>query len=251
MNLLKRKMTGNDETQDTFYHGRISILQKKKGFRFSLDAPLLADFIQTKQSDELLELGAGNGVISLLLSIKPFKHITALEIQKSLFDLAQRNIRLNQLEHKITICRMDLREYKADKKFDVIFSNPPYYEIIAGRMSKSREKAIAKHELKCSIFDIIRKASDLLKKDGRAYFIFKEKRRNAFIKAVEESGLRIKLERCVLARREGKTNLFLTECVFSREIKVVLQPLILYDEEGNYTEEAQEIFKGRIHASTY
>jgi len=103
INLLKSKMKGNNETQDTFYHGRISILQKKKGFRFSIDAPLLADFIRTKQSDELLELGAGNGVISLLLSIKPFKHITALEIQKSLFDLAKRSIRLNQLEHKITI----------------------------------------------------------------------------------------------------------------------------------------------------
>jgi len=244
-------MKGNNETQDTFYHGRISILQKKKGFRFSIDAPLLADFIRTKQSDELLELGAGNGVISLLLSIKPFKHITALAIQKSLFNLAQRSIRLNQLEHKISLNLMDLREYKADKKFDVIFSNPPYYEIIAGRMSKSREKAIAKHELKCSIFDIMRKTSDLLKKDGRAYFIYKEKRRNAFIKAVEGSGLRIKLERYVLARSAGETIFFLTECGFSREKKVVLQPLILYDEEGNYTAEAQEIFKGRIHASTY
>jgi tRNA1(Val) A37 N6-methylase TrmN6 len=70
-------LKGDDETLDSFYMGRILVLQKKKGYRFSVDAPILADFIQTRVDDEILELGTGTGIVSLLLSIKPFKHITA------------------------------------------------------------------------------------------------------------------------------------------------------------------------------
>ena len=85
-----KAIKGEDETLDTFYRGRIQILQKKKGYRFSVDAPLLADFIQTRPEDDLLELGTGNGIISLLLSLKACNHITSLEIQGSLFLLAQK-----------------------------------------------------------------------------------------------------------------------------------------------------------------
>jgi len=110
---LKRNVKGKDETLDTFYSGRILVLQKKEGYRFSVDAPLLADFIRTRGSDELLELGAGNGIISLLLSIKPFRHITAVEIQAPLADLARRNVKLNNLEEKISGCNeKDPRAFK-------------------------------------------------------------------------------------------------------------------------------------------
>jgi tRNA1(Val) A37 N6-methylase TrmN6 len=94
----RSQLKGEDETLDSFYRGSILVLQKKEGYRFSVDAPLLADFVKTKRSDEILELGAGNGIISLLLSIKPFKHITAVEIQGSLADMARRNVKLNNLE---------------------------------------------------------------------------------------------------------------------------------------------------------
>jgi len=123
---LSSPLKGEDETLDTFYLGRILVLQKKRGYRFSIDAPLLADFIQTKPSDEALELGAGSGIISLLLSIKPFKHITAVEIQDSLADLARRNVKINKLEKKISVIQEDLLQYQPGQKYDVIFSNPPY-----------------------------------------------------------------------------------------------------------------------------
>ena len=119
---LRSQLKGENETLDSFYRGRILVLQKKEGYRFSVDAPLLADFIQTKRSDEILELGAGNGIISLLLSIKPFRHITAVEIQEALADIARRNVKLNNLERKISIIRDDLRQYYPGKKFDVIFN---------------------------------------------------------------------------------------------------------------------------------
>ena len=241
-------MKSEDETLDSFYRGSILVLQKKEGYRFSVDAPLLADFIKTKRSDEILELGAGNGIISLLLSIKPFKHITALEIQEPLADIARRNVKLNNLERKVSIIREDLRLYDPGKKFDVIFSNPPYIKKGEGHLSSSLEKSIAKHELKCDIFDIIEKTAKLLKNKGRAYYIYLEKRKNDLFKAFEKNRLKIKSIRFVCARQDSPPNLFLAECDFSSEKEAIIPPFILYDKDGNYTTEAEEIFRGRIHA---
>ncbi len=243
-------MKGKDETLDSFYLGRVQVLQKKKGYRFSVDAPILADFIQTKESDELLELGTGNGIISLLLSIKPLKHITAVEIQESLADLARRNVRLNKLEDKISIIQKDLLRFQPKKKFDIIFSNPPYVRKHRGHLSPSVEKSIAKHELKIDIFGIMRKTGELLKKEGRAYFIFSTKRKEDFTQAVETNGLKIRSVRFVHPRQSSPPNFFLTECDFYSGREGVLPPFTLYDEEGNYTSEAEEIFRGRINAET-
>ncbi|NIM57889.1 MAG: methyltransferase [Candidatus Aminicenantes bacterium] len=243
-NLLKSE----DETLDSFYRGSILVLQKKEGYRFSVDAPLLADFIQTKRSDDVLELGAGNGIISLLLSIKPFKHITAVEIQESLADMARRNVKLNNLERKISIIREDLRQYNPGKEFDVIFSNPPYIKKGEGHLSSSLEKSIAKHELKCDIFGILEKTAQLLKNKGRAYFIYVAKRKDDLFQAIEKNSLKIKSLRFVHPRQENPPNLLLVECDLSSEKEVLLPPFILYGEGGNYTTEAEEVFRGRINA---
>jgi tRNA1Val (adenine37-N6)-methyltransferase len=245
---LNNGLKGKDETFDSFYLGRVLVLQKKGGYRFSVDAPLLADFIQTTASDELLELGAGNGIISLLLSIKPFKHITAVEIQESLTDLAGRNVRLNKLEDKINIIGKDLLRFQPKKKFDIVFSNPPYIKKSQGHLGPSLEKSIAKHELKVDIFGIMRKTGELLKKEGRAYFIFRAKRKEDFMRAVEMNGLKVRSIRFVHPRQSSPPNFFLTECDFTSEKERVLPPFILHDEDGNYTGEAEEIFRGRVNA---
>jgi len=238
-------LKGEDETLDSFYHGRILVLQKKKGYRFSVDAPLLADFIRTKASDEILELGAGNGIVSLLLSIKPFKQITAVEIQESLADMARRNLKLNRLEEKISIVCEDLRRYQSEKKFDVVFSNPPYIKKGEGHLSSSPEKSIAKHELGCDILDVLKKAAELLKSEGRAYFVYHAQRKDDFFLAVNKYGLKLRAIRFVHPRRSSPANQFLAECDFHSEKEKVLDPLILYDEQGRYIAEAEEIFRGR------
>jgi len=235
-----------DETLDTFYTGRILVLQSKKGFRFSVDAPLLADFMETKSSDELLELGTGNGIISLLLSIKPFKHITAVEIQESLSDLAKRNIKLNSLEGRIFLVEKDLREFDPGNKFDIIFSNPPYIKKGTGHLSPSVEKSVAKHELTCTLDDVMNKVHDLLKKDGRAYFIYPEKRKRDFFEIMEKHGLSLRKYRQVLPRKKKPANLFLIECGFFPQKPMELPPFILYNESGEYSEEANKIFSGRV-----
>ncbi len=238
-------MKGEDETLDTFYLGRVLVLQKKKGYRFSVDAPLLADFIQVKPSDEALELGAGSGVISLLLSVKPVKHITAVEIQDSLADLARRNVKINNLEKKISVVQEDLQRYQPAQKFNVIFSNPPYIRKGEGHLSISEEKSVAKHELRCDIFAVMKKTAELLHGEGRAYFIFQAKRKNDLYRAAETSGLMIDSVRFIHPREGRPPNLFLVSCNFSSRQETVLPPFILYDKKGSYTPEAEEIFRGR------
>jgi tRNA1Val (adenine37-N6)-methyltransferase len=241
---------GEDETLDTFYHGRILVLQKKKGYRFAVDAPLLADFIQTKDSDTCLELGTGCGIVSLLLSVKPFAHITAVEIQDSLADLARRNVRLNHLEDRIRVIHMDFRTFHPRRQFDVVFSNPPYIRASEGRLSDSSEKSIAKHELKCDILGIMRKTAEVLKREGRAYFIYAAKRKVEFIEAAEQNGMKAKTVRFVAPRRGILPQFLLSELDFASSSEKVLTPLILYDRKGNYTSETLEIFAGRPHVST-
>lgn len=248
---LTKHVKGEDETLDTFYSGRILVLQKKKGYRFSVDAPLLSYFIQTKHTDELLELGAGNGIISLLLSFRPFKHITAVEIQKSLADLARRNVKLNNLEERISIVEADLRAFRPEKKFDVIFSNPPYIKKNTGHLGPSVEKSIAKHELKCNIEDVMAKTQELLKQEGRAYFIYQAQRKEEFTRILEKYGLRIKTFRFICPRQATPPSLFLVECCLSYGEPVIRPPFILYDEKGEYTKEAKEVFSGRTDAAPH
>jgi tRNA1(Val) A37 N6-methylase TrmN6 len=244
----KNSLRSNGETLDTFYHGRIRVLQRKTGFRFAVDAPLLADFIQTQETDCCLEIGTGCGIISLLLSIKPFSHITAVEIQETLADLARRNVCLNGLEERITVICTDFLTFQPARKYDVVFANPPYIPAHTGRVSTSLEKSIAKHELKCDIFDIMQKTSEFLKKKGKAYFIFSAKRRQDFSQAVRKGGLKMRISRLVYPRLGRHANFFLAECDFFSPLEKELPPLILFDKQGQYSAEAQEIFAGRIHA---
>jgi len=238
-----------DETLDTFYRGRILVLQKKHGYRFSIDAPLLADFIRAENREDLLELGTGNGIISLLLSIKTFRSLTAVEIQPFLASLARRNVILNHLQDKIRIVHQDLCCFDPGTKYDVIFSNPPYHRKDEGRKSSNLEKAIAKHELKCEIFDIMRTVSRLLKKKGRAYFIFPVRRQEEFMRAAEKERLRISVRRDICPRDKSEPNLFLSQCVFNADSTDHLPPLVLFNREGEYTAEAQEILSGRQHVA--
>lgn len=238
------------ETLDAFYHGRVRILQKKKGYRFSVDAPLLADFVRTRPEDEALELGTGSGVISLLLSVKAFRRITALEIQPDLADLARRNVELNGLGGRITIVEADLRTYEPGRTFDLIFSNPPYIRKAAGFLSVSAEKSAAKHELHGTIGEILGKTAALLAPTGRACFVYPEKRRADFMAATGGSGLAVLRLRFVHPREGEPPNLFLIELGHAAAAKAeggaveLLPPLILFGPDGKYTAAAEEIFSG-------
>lgn len=246
----KTLMPAEDETLDSFYHGRIRVLQKKKGYRFSIDSPLLADFVRTEKGDDVLELGTGCGIISLLLSIKPFYHLTAVEIQPSLADLARRNVRINSLEDRIVVVEQDWMEFRPEKGFDVIFSNPPYHRRDSGHLSLTAEKSVAKHELKSSIFDIMQQTARLLKRRGKAFFIFPARREGDLVEAIRTSGLRVMQKRNVCARRGENPNMILFAVDFFSSPPESLPDLVLYDENGEFTEKTRRIFSGRADDST-
>jgi len=249
------------ETLDTFFHGRVSVLQKKKGYRFSVDAPLLADFVRTRAGDVALDLGTGSGIISLLLSVKSFRRIVAIEIQEGLADMARRNVELNGLGERIEIVHADLRTYEPGRRFDLIFSNPPYIRKAVGFLSRSEEKSAAKHELNGDIEDIMEKAAAWLAPGGRACFVYPEKRRVDFARGADRQGFRIHRFRQVLPRASAPANLFLAELglaggqdpaagdivavrTASKAVPEVMPPLVLFAPDGKYTEEAEAIFSG-------
>ncbi len=240
------------ETLDAFHHGRILVLQKKRGYRFSVDAPLLADFIRTRRTDDILEVGTGSGIIALLLGRKPFRRLTALEVQKGLAALAQRNVELNGLGDTVEIVRADYRKYRPGRKLDLVLSNPPYIPKAGGYVSRVSERAIARHELRGGIGDLMRMTAEWLKPRGRACFVFPERRREDFLAAAEASGLRVRRWRSVRPRRGEPPNLFLAELGFAGRGKRTrtLPPLILFKRAGGYTAEAEAIFSGRPPATS-
>ena len=154
-------------------------------------------------------------------------------------------MRLNKLGDRISVVRKDFKEYRPRKKFDVIFSNPPYIKKKTGFLSASAEKSVAKHEIKCDILDVMRKTGELLEKMGRAYFIYPAQRQDDMAKAADESGLSLRALRFILPRSGDPANLFLAEYGFGAGSPRTLRPLILYDERGAYTPEVRKIFEGR------
>ena len=236
------------ETLDAFYKGRVVVGQRKDGYRFALDAPLLADFIRTKPGERLLELGTGSGIIALLLGRRKFARLTALEIQPALAALARKNVRLNDLQDRIMVVRADLRRYRPDRPFDVVFSNPPYIRKGTGFPSSSAEKAVAKHEIKCDILEIMRATSLCLQPGGRAYFVYPALRMGDFDAAVKSVGLHVRRRRFVHPRPGVPAALFLAECRHEPGPCRTAAPLVLRDADGRDTPEARRVYEGRRRA---
>jgi tRNA1(Val) A37 N6-methylase TrmN6 len=234
------------ETLDAFYHGRVRVLQKKRGYRFSVDAPLLADFIRTREGDEALEIGTGSGVVALLLSVKPFRRVTALEIQPGLADLARRNVALNGLEERIEVVEVDLRTYEPGRTFDLVFSNPPYIQKATGFLSASAEKSVAKHELHGTIGEIMERTAAWLAPEGRASFVYPEKRRKDLLAAAAAAGLGVRRLRFVHPRDGEPANLFLVELGMGEGTAEpeLMPPLVLLGPDGKYTPAAEAVFSG-------
>ncbi|MDD8026264.1 MAG: methyltransferase [Acidobacteriota bacterium] len=246
------EMRSPEETLDEFYRGKVRFWQPRKGYRFALDAPLLADFIETRPEDEICELGTGNGVIAVLLSLKPFRRITALELQSSLFALAVRNVALNGLGARIGVVQTDLREFRPGRVFDLVFANPPYVRKGTGFPSPWTEKTVAKQEVTCDIYQVMEAAADLLKPAGRASFVFPAARFDDLIMAAAGRDLHPRRLRFVRPRAGDPANLFLSEFRFGRGGRpLTLEPLVLYGPDGEQTPETQAVCEGRTRGPAH
>lgn len=163
-----------NETIDSFLNGKLQIIQSRQGYRFSVDALLLAEFVSVRSEDVVVDLGAGCGIISLVLAVKrKVSFIVGLELQEELASQAQRNIVLNKLEKKIAIIRGDLRHLPMGPAFaHIVVCNPPYRRQKSGRINPDFSKAIARHELSTKIDDILFAGKALLKEGGRLALIY-------------------------------------------------------------------------------
>lgn len=180
-----------DETVDTFLNGKLRIIQSQRGYRFSVDALLLAEFVSIKDEDLVIDLGAGSGIISLFLATKrKVGFIVGIELQKELASQAQRNVALNELERKIAIIQGDLRHLPLARGFaDVVVCNPPYRQQRSGRISPDESKAIARHEIAASLDAILTAAKALLKPGGRLTLIYPANRLTEVFTKMRKEGL--------------------------------------------------------------
>ncbi len=225
---------GVDETLDHFLGGTLHILQKKKGYRFSIDAILLSRFVRLGRNDKVIDLGTGCAILPLLLSrTAGCPSFTAVEIQEELVRLAEKNVALNHLEGRIRVLRLDFRELRGvfpQGSFDVVFSNPPYRKGCTGRINPSPEKAVARHEIEGTIDDLVRVATFLLRTKGRFYLIYPASRAVDLLLTLRHHNLEPKRIQFVHPRRGQTAKFLLIESMKAAGREVKIMPALALNE---------------------
>jgi tRNA1Val (adenine37-N6)-methyltransferase len=227
----------SDETLDTFLDGSLQLLQKKKGYRFSLDAVLLHRFVKIKRNEKVIDLGTGCGILPLLLArTTKARSFVGVEIQEGLEELARKNVALNHLLPRVSILHQDFRELRQTfpaAAFDVVLSNPPYRKCRTGRINPSAEKAIARHEIKGSLEEMISVASYLLPPRGRCYLIYPAARVVDLLVILRSHRLEPKRLQFVHSRVEEGATFLLSESVKESGVETkIMGPLILSDSDS-------------------
>ncbi len=222
-----------DETLDTFFNGKLKILQKKRGYRFSIDAILLAQFVRIRKDERVIDLGTGCGILPLLLSqMSKASSFIGVEIQKGLAECAAQNVLFNQLEDRISILHRDFTELKTvfpPGSFHVVVSNPPYRKFRTGRINPYPEKAIARHEIKGTLEDLTEITSYLLPNKGRSYLIFPASRSADLFIALRRQNLEPKRVQLVHPHIGERANFILVESIKSSGVELkVMPPMILH-----------------------
>ncbi len=225
----------------------VRVYQAKSGYRFSLDALLLADFPAMKTCARILELGAGSGVISLLLAKRhPKARVTGIEIQEALYSRAVRNAELNGLSGRVEFIHADLKRLPRmlpPEDFDLVVMNPPFRRPGTGRISPGDERAAARHELTADLRDIIRVSAKMLKNRGRLAVIYHPSRLPELFSLMRTHALEPKRLRMVHSHTSDEARMALVEAVKSgAEGMRVLPPLFVYESEKVYTAEMRAFY---------
>jgi tRNA1(Val) A37 N6-methylase TrmN6 len=210
------KLRNNEKIEDLEDKG-LKIIQANDSYRFSVDSILLLNFIRVKKYEKIVDLGTGSGIIPLLLFGKrKGLSIYGIEIQKDLADMARRSVELNKLQNDITIIQEDFRNLKSifrNQEFDVVVSNPPYISLGQGKINPSNSRAIARHEIKGDLEDIIYVSNYLLKNKGRIYLIYRSTKLIKLVIALKKYGIEPKVVKFIHPRQGENANLVLLEGV--------------------------------------
>jgi tRNA1Val (adenine37-N6)-methyltransferase len=217
-----------DESIDEFMDGRLKLIQSKTGYRFSIDAILLSQFVTIKRGDRIVDLGTGCGIIPLILLLtRPVGHTFGLEIQKDLADQAARNTLLNGYENRMGVILGDIKHPPlAPSSADVVTCNPPYRPKNSGRINPDLQRAIARHEMLASLDDILNAGSKTLRAKGRLAMIYPAVRLVEVLVRMRGFNLEPKRIRIVYPGMESEAKLALVEASLGgrRGLKV-LPPL--------------------------
>ncbi len=232
------------ETIDGICRGEVLVIQRKAGYRFAIDAMLLASFAGTPRG-RVCELGTGCGIVSLVLASRGVRAIDALELQPALFALALRNVSLNRRGEQVRVVHGDLRALKGvlrAREYDLVVSNPPYVPLRAGVVNPGTERAVARHEVSCTPAGLAQAARHLLKDGGALKVIFPASRLIELTAALDAAGVHGRRIRLVHPVPGRPAKMVLVEALRNRPGALeVLPPLYLFAEGGGPTAEAREI----------
>lgn len=243
MDVVLREHERIDDLQRNGYQ----IIQNPEKFCFGMDAVLLSGFVRVKPGANVLDMGTGTGIIPLLVEAKTQAvHISAIEIQEESADMARRSVRLNGLEDKIDIVTGDLREadtFFDAASFDVVTCNPPYMIRQHGLTNPDAPKAIARHEILCTLEDVVRTAARLLKPGGSFCMVHRPFRLAEIICVMTEYRLEPKRMKLVYPYIDKEPNMVLIEgCRGGRPRMTVEKPLIVFEKPNVYTSEITDVY---------
>jgi tRNA1(Val) A37 N6-methylase TrmN6 len=240
----------DDERLDYLLGEELRIIQSPSVFSFSLDAVLLAKFAYMPISKgKILDLCTGNAVIPLLLSTRTKAQITGVEIQERLYKMGIRSVAYNKLEERINLVHGDLKEMPQTlgfHQYDVVTCNPPYFEVSqTSEKNPNEHLAIARHEIMCTLEDVVRVSSQLVKQGGKIAFVHRPERLLDIVTLMREYKIEPKRVQLVYPKRNKEANTLLIEGIKdgNKGLKV-LPPLVVYEENNEYTKELQHILYG-------
>lgn len=217
------------------------VLQKKQGFRFSIDSILLAHFITPGKTQHILDMGTGSGVIPLLIASRhPQVTIDGIELQPDIAEMAQRSVLYNNQQDRITIRQQDLTQLPKDyaRKYDWVVSNPPFFPIGSGKFSPNSQMALARHEVGCTLDDVVKSASYCVSDRGHFAMIHRAERLPEILSTCQKYKLAPYRLRMVQPTAAQPANLLLLECIYQgRNRLTVLPPLVIYEPDHSYTAE--------------
>ena len=235
-------------TTDTFFNGQIQVKQNRAGYRFSIDAVLLAYQAAPRSGDTVIDLGTGCGIISLIMAYRnPDITVYAVELQEELTQLAISNVTNNHLQDHITVLGTDMKMIKPDMTagpVDLVVCNPPYHRAGAGRINPDNQRAVARHELKANLQDVIATVRRTLKTAGRFVTIYAAERAADILCQMRTDNIEPKFIRTIHSDRRSEAKLILVEGINDGNPGLkIAPPLIVYDDNGKYTEEVLRMFE--------
>ncbi len=238
------------ESLDDLLIGGLKYIQAKSGYRFSVDSVLLAHFPILDKNTRAVDLGAGNGLLALLLSQRcPGFQLSAVEMQPAMADRARRNVKMNELEDRIEVLQADIKEIRESLSpgtFSLAVCNPPFFKDGSGKTSRNEEERLARHEILASLKEFLQAAVWLLEAKGRLSLIIPVARLQELMVLMSETGLVLARLRLVYSRREEDAVLAMVEAAKGGHRPAqFLPPLVIYSEDGSYTGEIVDMYGGK------